>query len=161
MYSHHPQSLSPGDRIAIIATARKIGVTEVIPARKVLESWGLEVVYGPNLFAIYNQFAGTDQQRADDLQWALDDASIKAIICVRGGYGTVRMIDLVDFSSFQKHPKWVAGYSDVTALHQRLDRLNIPSIHSTMPINFSKNKDLAKKEAGTFLLRHSTGLAMR
>ena len=134
-----PSALQKGDQIGIISTARKISKEELKFAKNTLEYWGLKVVFGNNLFQEYNQFAGTDLQRSADLQQMIDNPDIKAIICARGGYGTVRILDLIDFSDFQANPKWIAGYSDVTALHSTLHNLNITSLHSTMPINFSDN----------------------
>ena len=134
-----PTNLQKGDQIGIISTARKISKEELEFSKNYLEHWGLKVVYGNNLFKKYNQFAGTDIQRAADLQQMMDNPDIKAIICARGGYGTVRILDLVDFSVLQKHPKWIAGYSDVTALHSTLHNLKITSLHSTMPVNFPNN----------------------
>ena len=134
-----PSALQKGDQIGIISTARKISKEELRFAKNTIEEWGLKVVFGKNLFQEYNQFAGTDLQRSADLQQMIDNSDIKAIICARGGYGTVRILDLIDFSDFQANPKWIAGYSDVTALHSTLHNLNITSLHSTMPVNFSDN----------------------
>jgi len=134
-----PPSLKIGEKIALVSTARKISKEELEPAIILLESWGLEVVLGKNLFQSHHQFAGTDQQRSEDLQQMMDDNNIKAILCVRGGYGTVRLMDQLDFSTFVKQPKWIAGFSDVTVLHSHINRLNISSLHSTMPISFANN----------------------
>ena len=134
-----PPSLQLGDQIGIISTARKISKKELFFAKKTIESWGLRVVFGRNLFQEHNQFAGTDLQRSTDLQQMIDNPHIKSILCARGGYGTVRIIDHIDFSIFKTKPKWIAGYSDVTALHSTLHNLNISSLHSTMPINFANN----------------------
>ena len=134
-----PSSLQQGDQIGIISTARKISKEELAFAKNTFKSWGLMIVFGKNLFQEHNQFAGTDVQRASDLQQMIDNPDIKAIICARGGYGTVRILDLVNLSVLQTNPKWIAGYSDVTALHSNLHNLNITSLHSTMPINFSNN----------------------
>lgn len=135
-----PPLLQKGDKIGIISTARKISAEEVAPAVKIFESWGLQVVKGTNLHASWNQFAGTDEQRRHDLQQMLDDPEIKAVVCARGGYGTARFIDDIDYSGFQKNPKWIAGYSDVTALHSLIhSRFGIETLHSTMPLNFPKD----------------------
>lgn len=132
--------LQKGDKIALISTARKINEAEITPAIQLLHTWGLEVVLGKNLLAIDNQFAGTVEQRIADLQVALDNPEIKAILCVRGGYGTVQLIDNIDFSTFIKTPKWVIGYSDVTVLHNHINQnFDIPTLHATMPINFPTN----------------------
>ena len=134
-----PPKLNKGDTIAIISTARKITYEELNPAIKVLESWGFKVVLGSNLFEVDNQFSGTIQQRTADLKSMIDDNSIKAILCARGGYGTVQIIDNVDFSNLKNNPKWIIGYSDVTVLHSHLNTLGIASLHATMPINFETN----------------------
>jgi len=101
-----------------------------------LQSWGLEVVIGETVEASYHQFAGDDDLRARDLQRFIDDDSIKAIIAARGGYGTVRMIDKVDFSRFKTHPKWLVGFSDITVLHAHLfANFKAQTIHGQMPVN--------------------------
>lgn len=148
-----PDKLNKGDVVAIISTARKISKQEVETAVKYLEAIGLEVKLGANIFEEDNQFAGTDEQRAKDLQWALNHPDVKAIFCSRGGYGTVRIIDNIDYTTFIKNPKWVCGYSDITALHSHLHaQFNATSIHSTMPINFKDNteKSLASLKSALF-----------
>ncbi len=135
-----PSYLKKGDTVAIIATARKISKEEIQPAVTFFESYGLSVLLGKNLFESSNQYAGTDLQRAEDLQWALNDKSIKAIIIARGGYGTVRLMEHVDFTEFKKFPKWVVGYSDVTVLHSAIHNIGVATLHATMPLNFSKNQ---------------------
>jgi muramoyltetrapeptide carboxypeptidase len=135
-----PSYLKTGDSVAIIATARKISEKELNPALDVLKSWGLIPVLGKHIYFIENQFAGSDAQRTADLQWALDDNTIKAIIIVRGGYGTLRIIDNLDFTKFKKHPKWIVGYSDITVLHAHLQNIGYQSLHATMPINFFKHE---------------------
>jgi len=134
-----PQKLQIGDKIGIISTARKITIEELTPAIKILESWGLKAVLGDNLFEVDNQFSGTVKQRTADLQGMIDDKSIKAILCARGGYGTVQIVDNIDFSNLKNNSKWIIGYSDVTVLHSHLHNLGIASLHATMPINFEKN----------------------
>ncbi len=136
-----PPYLIKGDKIGIVACARKISREEIEPAISILKSWGLEVVLSKNLFHSDNQFSGTDAERAEDLQTMLDDDSVKAIISARGGYGTIRIIDKIDFANFKKNPKWIIGYSDITVLHSHIHNFGIETIHATMPINFEKNKD--------------------
>ena len=138
-----PKKLTKGDKIGIISTARKISLEELKPAIHILESWGLEVVLGTNLLEVDNQFSGTVHQRTADFQSMIDDKSIRAILCARGGYGSIQIIDNIDFSSLKKNPKWIVGYSDVTVLHSHLNTLGIASMHATMPINFSTNTDKA------------------
>jgi len=139
------QPLKPGDTIGIAATARKISYEELLPSIAIFESWGLKVKIASNIGLEDNQFAGNDEQRASGLQSFLDDPDIKAIICARGGYGTVRIIDRLDFNTFSLHPKWLVGYSDITVLHSKLNLLRIPSVHGTMPINMQPEK--ADKES--------------
>lgn len=139
-----PPYLKKGDTVAIIATARKISKEEIQPAVTFFESYGLSVLLGKNLFESNNQYAGTDLQRAEDLQWALNDKNIKAIIIARGGYGTIRLMEHVDFTEFKKCPKWVVGYSDVTVLHSAIHNIGVATLHATMPLNFSKNQEATR-----------------
>jgi len=132
-----PDLLRLTNKVGIISTARKISPKEVQPAIDKLQSWGLEPILGNHLFSEHHQFAGTAEERAADLQKMLDDPEIKAIFCARGGYGTVQIIDRVDFTGFKKNPKWVVGYSDITVLHSHIQRhCGVQSLHATMPINF-------------------------
>lgn len=133
-----PPSLQKGDTIAIVATARKNIDDNLKPAIDLLHAWGLEVVIGKSIGLDDNQLAGTDAQRAEDFQQQLDNPNIKAIWCVRGGYGTVRIIDLLDFTQFKQNPKWIIGFSDVTVIHSYVNLLNIASIHAAMPVTVGK-----------------------
>lgn len=131
-----PPKLKPGDKIGIVAPARKIEFHELNTAIDVFESWGLKVELGKNIFKEYHQFAGTEVQRAEDFQKMLDDHEIKAIFCARGGYGTIKILDLLSFEKFIKNPKWMVGFSDVTVLHAYLNNyLYVKSIHGIMPFN--------------------------
>ncbi|WP_144890177.1 S66 peptidase family protein [Flavobacterium tiangeerense] len=129
-----PPYLQKGDTIALVATARKNIDDNLKPAIDLLHSWGLEVVIGKTIGLDNNQLAGTDEQRAADFQAQLDNPNIKAIWCVKGGYGTVRMVDLLDFTNFKKNPKWIVGFSDVTVLHSHLNTLGYQSLHAIMPL---------------------------
>ncbi len=132
-----PPYLKRGDKIAIVATARKVTPSEMDVAINTFRSWGLQVITGPHLFGEKDQYSGTDEERASDLQMMLDDNEVKAILCARGGYGTVRIIDQLNFSAFEQHPKWIVGYSDITVLHSHINtQLNIETLHAIMPINF-------------------------
>ena len=133
-----PQALQKGDTIAIVATARKNITDNLKPAISLAKSWGLNIVLGTTIGLDDNQLAGTDEQRAADFQSMIENPNIKAIWCVRGGYGTARMVELVDFRSFIANPKWVVGFSDVTVLHSHLNTLGIASIHGIMPVNVEK-----------------------
>ena len=145
-----PEYLQKGDKIALIATARKISLPEIEDSIKLFNNWGLEVVLGKNIFKENNQFAGNDIERAKDFQNMLDDDSIMAIVCVRGGYGSVRIIDNIDFLNFLKKPKWICGYSDITVFHSHINKnFGIETLHSVMPINFS-DKKITKETFETF-----------
>ena len=127
--------LKRGDKIAITCPAKKLPhpMTDAIA---LLQSWGLEVVLGETVDASYHQFAGDDELRAKDMQRFIDDDSIRAIIAARGGYGTVRIIDKVDFSHFAENPKWIIGFSDITVLHAHLfTNYSAQTIHGQMPVN--------------------------
>ena len=131
-----PSPLKPGSKVAIVAPARKVTALEMQPAIELLQSWGLEVVKGMYLFGDKDQYSGSDQQRWADFQMVLDDASIDAVIFARGGYGFVRIIDKLDFTKFMRHPKWLIGFSDVTVLHNHVNRnLKVETIHAPMAIN--------------------------
>jgi muramoyltetrapeptide carboxypeptidase len=136
-----PPYLKQGDDVIIIATARKISVDELNPVLQIFESKGLNVLLGPHLFDIDHQFAGTDQARQHDLQWAINHPTAKAIVIARGGYGSVRLLSDLDFSLLKKYPKWLVGYSDVTVLHNAFHNYHIATLHATMPLNFTKNEE--------------------
>ncbi len=139
-----PPYLKKGDEVILIATARKISTDELQPAITILKSYGLTVILGKHIFDIDNQFAGTDLERKADLQWALDHKTAKAIIIARGGYGSVRLIEKIDFTELKKQPKWLVGYSDVTVLHSAIHNQGIATLHATMPLNFTKNEEATK-----------------
>jgi muramoyltetrapeptide carboxypeptidase len=131
-----PPKLKSGDQIAIAASARKISADELQNAVEIFESWGLKVILHPDLFSVKNQFAGDDDTRAFVLNSYLQNPDIKAVIFARGGYGTVRIIDKIDFSYLDKYPKWLIGYSDITVLHNHVhNNTNWCTLHATMPIN--------------------------
>jgi len=135
-----PPLLKKGDRIGLAAPARKISRKELESSVEVIEGKGYKVFFDDSLFASENQFAGSDQQRTDYLQSLLDDESIKAIFFARGGYGSVRIIDRLDFKKFKKNPKWIVGYSDATVFHSHINRnFGIQTLHASMPINFPGN----------------------
>jgi muramoyltetrapeptide carboxypeptidase len=138
-----PDYLKKGSKIAIVAPARKISREEIAAAVKWIEEKGFVAVYDDRLFAEYHQLAGDDDFRASVLQDYLDRDDIDAILCARGGYGTIRIVDKLDFTKFAKHPKWIIGYSDVTVLHAKMQQLGYQSIHGTMAINFEKNTNEA------------------
>lgn len=138
-----PSSISSGSKIALVAPARKVAEDDIAFAVEYIRQRGFVPIYDERLFLSYNQFAGNDEQRASVLQHYLDADDIDAIMCVRGGYGTVRIIDRLDFDKFMQKPKWIVGYSDVTVLHAKMQSLGIESLHATMPINFQDNSKQA------------------
>jgi len=132
-----PSPLKPGDCIGIIAPARRVLQQEVQPAIRYFTSKGFMVKTAPHLFAGYHQFAGTDEQRANDLMEMIEDKTVKAILCARGGYGSVRLLDHINFRKLQQNPKWIVGYSDITVFHNLLNGwYGLESIHGPMPFNF-------------------------
>lgn len=139
-----PSYLKKGDTVAIVSTARKISPEEIEPAITLLKSWGLKVVVGKTIGAAENQFAGSEAFRASDMQQMLDNPEIKAIWCARGGYGSVQIIDRLDWTTFKKQPKWIVGYSDVTVFHSQLHTLGFETIHAEMAMDITKKTGLTK-----------------
>ncbi|MDR0437196.1 MAG: LD-carboxypeptidase [Bacteroidales bacterium] len=132
-----PKYLQPGDTIALASSAKKVDFQIVENARKHFESWGFQVIVGESAMASEHQFAGDDELRTKDFQTQLDNPNVNTIICLRGGYGSVRIIEYLDFSEFVKHPKWIVGYSDVTVIQNHiLKNYNIASLHAEMPLKF-------------------------
>ena len=128
-----PDYLKKGDTVAIVAPAGFLKDPDALDdGIALLKKWGLEVVLGTHVYDQHNHFAGSDQDRAADVQWAMDDSSIKAIWCAKGGYGTVRIMEYLDFTNFKENPKWIIGYSDITVLHNALYVMGIESIHGFM-----------------------------
>lgn len=134
-----PPYLKKGDKIALVCPAKKLPKS-IDKAIALLTEWGLEVVVGESVYASHHQFAGTDELRAADIQHFLDDSSIKAIIAGRGGYGTIRIIDALDFTQFNLHPKWIVGFSDITVLLSHIiAQSEIQCIHGQMPYTFEES----------------------
>ena len=139
-----PPFLKPGDRIRIVSPAGKVQKDKILPGIELLQDEGYEVVVGRHVFGKNFQYSGTDLQRAADLQEAINDPETRAIICARGGYGSLRIIEKTDFSPLLKNPKWLVGFSDVTAFHVVLNKLGIASIHGAMPGFFLDDKKPSK-----------------
>lgn len=143
-----PDFLREGDTISIVAPGRKINELDVTVAIKIFESWGLRVSVAKNIFNnSHSYLAGTDAERLEDFQTALDDVNVKAIVCARGGYGSVRIIEQLTFAPLKRNPKWIVGFSDITAFHLKLNVLGYESIHSTMPVLFSKKESTHSVES--------------
>ncbi|MDR2911357.1 MAG: LD-carboxypeptidase [Bacteroidales bacterium] len=131
-----PPCIKPGSKIRIVSPAGKVDEKYIIPAVKWLQNNGYQTILGKNIFARHYQFAGTDSQRLYDLQTAIDDQETAVIICSRGGYGTVRIIDKLNFSALHSHPKWIVGFSDITILHACLNKFGLTTVHGAMPRYF-------------------------
>jgi muramoyltetrapeptide carboxypeptidase len=131
-----PPFLQPGDEVAILSPASFPPTDNWKQGVEVLENWGLRVRNAPNYLSRHHGLGGTDPERLSDLQQMLDDPSIKAIFPIRGGYGVSRLLDSLDFSGFVSSPKWIVGFSDITALLCELDSIGYASVHGPMPHNF-------------------------
>lgn len=138
-----PSYLQAGDTVAITCPAKKLP-RNIEDAVKLLESWGLNVILGETVHASWNQFAGDDELRSTDFQRFLDDKSVKAIFAARGGYGTIRIIDRLDFSGFSNLPKWIIGFSDITVLHSHIQAIyKTESIHGQMPLTIREGSEIS------------------
>ena len=148
-----PPYLKKGDTIAILAPAGILkGRAETIQkAKELAQSWGLNVVLGENLFNQNNHFAGTDDERAEDFQKALDNPNIKAIWAARGGYGSVRLLDRLDFTKFIGNPKWIIGYSDITAFHNHIHNLGFETLHAMMATSLEEKPEEITKTISRIL----------
>lgn len=134
---YNPPYLKDGDTIGITSPAGYITEKEIEPAIQQIENWGLKVKIGSSIGKRDHTFGGTDDERRADFQQLIDDPTVKAILCARGGYGFVRIVDQLDFSKMKMHPKWMIGFSDITVLHSHLNRnFGIASIHSKMCNSF-------------------------
>lgn len=141
-----PPHLKKGDTVAILATARKIDASTLQPGIKLLESWGLKVILGKTIGKELHQLAGPDWQRATDFQEMLDNPNVKAIWAAKGGYGTVKIVDRIDFANFKKNPKWIIGFSDVTVMHSHMNQMGFQTLHAMMAIS-APSATVAAKES--------------
>jgi len=145
-----PANLKKGDTIIILSPAGRIRDKASVDAGiELANHWGLVVFFGNHMLTQDNTFAGTDAQRTEDLQKALDDPSIKAIWAARGGYGAVRIIDDLDFTKFIENPKWIIGYSDITVLHNKVHDLGFQSIHGQMPLTLDLQDPIQRESIVT------------
>jgi muramoyltetrapeptide carboxypeptidase len=135
------ENLKKGDLIEILAPAKAIEKEHVYFAKKTLEDLGFKVRISENCLGQYNYFSGTISERLSDFQNAVDDNEVKAILCARGGYGCVQLVDKIQWANMLRFPKWIIGFSDVTVFHQKLSAMGLKSIHATMPLNFSQNTE--------------------
>lgn len=133
-----PPYLKKGDTIGIVCPAGYMPFEKAETCIEVLKSWGYKVKVGKTLGSQHNYFSANDEERLSDLKQMLDDDSVNAILCGRGGYGTGRIIDQIDFKKFKKNSKWIIGYSDITVLHSHIyKKFKIASIHSPMAAAFN------------------------
>ncbi len=147
-----PSYLKAGDTVAIVATSGilKNREREVQQAVGILKSWNLNVVVGEHVFKKADHFAGTDDERCEDFQKVMDDPKISAIWCARGGYGTVRILDKLDYTKFKENPKWIIGYSDITALHNQVHNEGFESLHALMCVSLTKDLTEIAESINTF-----------
>jgi muramoyltetrapeptide carboxypeptidase len=146
-----PPYIKPGSKIRIVSPAGKTDGKYVVPAAEWLEKKGYKVELGKHVFAQHFQFAGTDDQRLEDLQCALDDPDTNVILFSRGGYGTIRVIDRLDFTKFISRPKWLVGFSDITIIHLCLNGLGFPTIHGVMPRHFFDSNGMLSENLNSLM----------
>ena len=132
-----PPLLKVGDKVSIVAPAGIVEQSYIEDTTEILTNWGLEVVLGEHIYSQHHQFAGSDAQRSGDLQKVLDSDEIKAVFCARGGYGTLRILDSLNWHLYTESPKWIIGFSDITALHATIYNHGIQCVHGIMPVNFN------------------------
>ncbi|MEJ6582512.1 MAG: LD-carboxypeptidase [Crocinitomicaceae bacterium] len=135
------EALQKGDIIAIVAPAKAIEHEYVSFTKEKMEALGYKVIIGKYALGRFQYYSGTIPERLSDFQEALDNPDVKAILCARGGYGCVQLVDILNWSSVLRQPKWIIGFSDITVFHQRLQKLGLKSIHGTMPLNFKESSD--------------------
>lgn len=159
-----PPYLKKGDTIGITSPAGYITLDEIKPAIQVLETWGYRVKIGDTIGKRNFTFGGTDEERKNDLQQMLDDKNIKAVLCARGGYGAVRIVDQLNWATFKQFPKWVIGFSDITVLHCHINRnMGIASIHSKMCNSFPSvwaNADVIQRDTINSIQQALSGINM-
>jgi muramoyltetrapeptide carboxypeptidase len=151
---HTPIYLKAGDTVVIVAPSGILKGRQhaIDKAQQLLKNWGLFTVLGRHVFAQNHHFAGSDAQRKSDMQWALDHPNAKAIWCARGGYGSIRILDDLNFNLFKKQPKWLIGYSDITALHNTINNLGFESIHGMMAVNLEEDRKATSSSIETLKL---------
>ena len=148
-----PRYLKKGDTVGIVSPARHINRKQVEPTIKWLNKFGLNVELGPNMFNILDQMAGSDSDKIHDFQDFIDDPNIQAILCSRGGYGSVRILDQLNFQPVIDQKKWILGYSDVTAIHSHIQaNYGFPTLHCTMPINITGSDDFQETASNQSLI---------
>jgi len=151
----NPTPCKPGDWIALVCPARKMTPADLEPAKALLESWGYRVRLGASVGAEDHQFGGRDAERAADIMAQFQDPEVRAILCARGGYGSARLLPLLDLDALRTHPKWLLGFSDITALHSAWwNATGLPSLHAPMPSLFAKTSPVALETLRQVLTGH-------
>ncbi len=153
-----PPYLQKGDRVVILSPSSKIDKSFIKGAKKRLESWGLKVEVSKHAGSSHGTYAGSTTQRLEDLQNALDDENVRAILCSRGGYGAVHLVGKLDFTRFSKSPKWLIGFSDITALHNVIQQKGFASLHAPMArhLTVESDDDFCSLALKDILLGHNT-----
>ena len=134
-----PQSLQKGDTIALISPAKAISEELITQAKELFEAGGYQVLVGKHAAGQFNYFSGTEEERRSDLQWAIDHPDVKAIVCNRGGYGAIHLLETANYANLLREPRWLLGFSDITNFHCLGLNIGMASVHSTMPLNFKEN----------------------
>lgn len=134
-----PHTLKEGDLIYITAPAKATDANSVLYTKNFLEQKGFRVLLSEHCLGVHRYFSGTDAERTSDMQFGIDHPEVKAILCARGGYGCVRIVDEINWANMLREPKWMIGFSDITVFHHRLMKLGVQSIHGSMPLNFESN----------------------
>lgn len=138
-----PPYLKEGDKVALVSPAYWIPQESIQEAAETIKSWGLQPVIGPHTNSLnVNVYAGTADERAADILWALKDDSIKAIICTRGGYGSIHLLNRIHTEDYQKHPKWLIGHGDITTLINAVVSAGVMSIHGPMAFQLANGQEL-------------------
>lgn len=151
----YPEYLKKGDTIALIAPAKAIEKAFIDDAIELWKNMGYNPIVGKHCLDRSHYFSGTVDQRSEDLQWAIDHPEVKAIICARGGYGCIQTIENVNWNKLKNNPKWLIGFSDVTVYHFLLSKLQIASVHATMPLNYKNNSKESIERLDELLLGKS------
>ncbi len=146
-----PPNLAEGDLIYITAPAKATDAASVQYTKSFLEAHGFRVLLSKHCLGAHRYFSGTDEERSADMQFGIDHPDVKAILCARGGYGCVRIVDQINWANMLREPRWLIGFSDITVFHHRLMRLGVQSIHGSMPLNFEKNTPEALETMLTIL----------
>ena len=139
-----PSYLKEGDKVALVSPAYWVPQEALQQAADTIRSWGLQPIIGPHTNNLnVNAYAGTADERAADLIWALEDDTIKAVVCSRGGYGSIHLLNRIPAEKFQQHPKWIIGHGDIAILLYAIAGANVMSIHGPMAFQIASSQEPA------------------